>query len=1043
MSLVPTSPIPTDGAIEDAPHGLSSTAFLLKSLNDSTPTIVSNDHSSINNEHQTLQPSPSKEYMTLTPVKLKSLDSPLKNNQSTQKTHIHFSQSPLRIISPTTKMYKDKFDTISRELEKLLEDLSVIYKKIGYSPSGTKTNERLIFTTLSNQIKEFYTKAEEEMKNLTLNNEIEQQVLNAMLNKLNDPKGLNIIPDLYTRNTILLPQNRTVPDSPKKPLSLLEIQKSLNDAKQYVVKAYLPELINFLNANIELQKNYKMIDEILKDLDDNEQNTLKSLPSLELSEKLANLFCPADDKYVNLQEKEIYNIFDKIKDNRKILLFSDNLCSIDEKIVSDINKITNIYKQEYSFRANNLIKNIKKIKDILNELDIDIHSEFSPSMNDIFHNYLNLNENNKNSLPVTTSALTTVATELQRIETIKNERTKQKDELLNQCQLLWNKFNVPRSHIDSVLTENKGLSMHVIQNLNNELKNLEILKKKMIKQLISDSRNKINEYWVTLQIAEDERKEFIENYERMNNNSNSILDDEKLLDYCESETKRLEEKLAIYTPVLKLINDLQNLIKDKDFLEKSSKDSARLLSRNSHKILLKEEKARKRITRHFPKVICELKEKLASAQDLFQKPFILNGKKLCDLIEEEETEFRNKYPRSVLSMKMNKRNTNSLSKKNSYNDVEGLTSPLKNNQNKSEQTRRRVKDSKYRIHKPKTPNNKLQQKINRKLNATDNNILKTMNGTKGNCNSDDSKQDNSNNENPNSKYSVEYIIKSPHSTIKTNTYSNNVESKGTKSKLLSPTAINAHKQKLTNKSLFSFNQLKRKPAILDRQPCLLRSNTVDSSSFRDYYKENSPMDSKYNNNNNNNNKYTRPLHGIRPTRLFPLDSNKLNKLHKSNIPVLYESKSVLTRTQSHKIKQVSNLRRQSEKTLPSSSQKYSQELKQRSLSFPIKKQESTVLASPYRESVNSIYQLSMSPEGKFQLNIRQKDKEDKGESNFDDIIRPYTNINNDIFDDTSILDDDETDSNFIEWKREQLMKLDNLKQKQQEQRIFSDNISTS
>ncbi|OXT09733.1 hypothetical protein B9K03_12130, partial [Rothia sp. Olga] len=60
----------------------------------------------------------------------------------------------------------------------------------------------------------------------------------------------------------------------------------------------------------------------------------------------------------------------------------------------------------------------------------------------------------------------------------------------------------------------------------------------------------------------------------------------------------MDAKLAIYAPVLKLIKDFQNLLKDKEFLAQSSKDSSRLLSRNSHKILLNEERARKRITRH-------------------------------------------------------------------------------------------------------------------------------------------------------------------------------------------------------------------------------------------------------------------------------------------------------------------------------------------------------------------------------------------------------------------------------------------------------------
>lgn len=1053
MSLLPTSPVPNDGTVKETPRIPSSTSFLPKSLNDSTPTIISNDNTNINNEYRPLQPSPTKEYMTLTPVKLKGLESPLKNNnnnnnQSTQKTNSNYSQSPLRIVSPTANAYKDKFNTISRELEKLFGDLSVIYKKIGYSPSGTKTSERLIFTTLSDQIKEFHIKAEEEMNNLSLNNDIEQRILNAMLDKLNDPNGLNIIPDLYTRNTILLPQNRTVPDSPKKPLSLLEVQKSLNDAKRYVVKAYLPALIKFLNANIELQKNYKMIGEVLNDLDDNEKSVLRSLPSLELSEKLVNLFDIPADNNLNIEEKDVSSLFNKIKDNKKILLSSDNFNSIDERRISDINKINKIYKQEYNFRANNLVTKIKQIKELLNELDIDMNSEFSPSMNDIFDNYLKLNENNKFSLSVTTSTINTVVAELEKIQNVKNERTRQKDELLSQCELLWQKLSLPQSHIDSILKENEGLSLNVINNLNNELKNLEILKKKLIKQLISDSWNKINEYWVTLQISEDERKNFIETYEKMNNDSNSLQDDERLLDYCESETKRLEDKLAIYTPVLKLIKDFQNLLKDKEFLEKSSKDSARLLSRNSHKILLKEEKARKRITRHFPKVICELKQKLEDAQDLFQKPFILNGKNLQDLIEEEELKFRTKFPRSVLSLNRSKRNINSLPKKSVNKVKESLSSSSpssENNKKRLEENTKSVKNNNYRIHKPKTPNNKLQKRINEKSvlvdnnNNNNNNSSKKMNITKGTPKSNHIINEKANIDRP-----TDFSRSLPHFTIKTES-ANNTTSRNIKSKLLSPTVIIPHERKLLNKFLSNSIQPGGVPTTLNRQPFLLRSHTAGSSTLNDYFKENNYIGNKFSSSNNNsstNNSYTRLLRGIRPTRLFPLDSNKLNKLHKSNIPVLFELKSTLAGIENNKIKHVSNIRHQSEKILVSPYQNYTKEQKQRSLSFTVGNKESVTLASPYRESVNSIYQLSLSPDGKFQLNIRQSDREDNNENNNDEVKGQYAGTNGDIFDDTSILDDDETDSNFIQWKREQLIKLDNLKQKQQEQRILSDNIPT-
>lgn len=1016
MSLVPTSPISNDEATNGTPHSMSTSAFMSKNINNSTPTIISNVTTNLNNQIDSSQPSPTREYMTLTPVKLRHLESPLKNN-SLHKCESQFSQSPFRILSPTAKLYKDKFNMISKDLEKLLDSLNVIYKKIGYSTSEMKTNEKMVFTTLSDNIKEFHVKAEEQMKKLSVDNEIEQQALNAMLAKLNDTNGLNTIPDLYTRNAILLPQNRIVPDSPKKPLSLLEVQKSLNDAKKYVIRTYLHQLIKFLRENIKLQKMFKTIGKIIADLSHEDQEILKCLPSLEVSEKFLRLFQNTNE--------DLFSLSNKIMENKKTLLFSDCFHSIDTERISQITKISRIYRQEYEFRVNKLVKNIRQMNDILNELQIGIDSELSPPMQDIFHNYLQLNQNNNKEvfMLVTEDVISTVDTELSKVKNVRQERVTKKTELLNQCQLLWTKLNQPQSHIDAIMRENQGLSLNVIEKLTTELGNLEILKKKLIKQLISDSWNKINEHWTTLQIADADKEEFISNYKRMSSESNSLPEDEALLEYCELETKKLDEKLAIYAPVLKLIKDFQNLLKDKEFLAKSSKDSSRLLSRNSHKILLSEERARKRITRHFPKVICELKDKLEDAQQIFHKPFALNGKNLHDLIEEEETEFISKYPRSVLSMNRSRKNNGSYSHNNNNNnfnnnnsknngnctkDKEDIRSPRLNTIS-SDIDKRNTKYQ-YKVQKPKTPNHKLQKSITERMNGQNSSVKYT----------ERTPLINRSTTKPSTvqrSRSTEIKRNLPHYMMATRSISPNKQ----KSKLLSPTMI-PHKSMnvLHERNLSNINNQ------LVTRPFLQRSKSINSPSLG-YEKENVvPTAATISSD------ATKSIYGIKPTRLFPVPSNKSgNTLHKSNIPILFKSKSTLTGMDHTTIPSI----RQMSEMIPPSYKKAQETVPQRSSSFPVKGKESNnAISSPFRESNHSIYQLSKSPEGKFQLNIQQEDQDEN-----DNIIHNETYISNgnDVFDDTSILEDDEADTNFMQWKREQLVKLDTLKQRQQEQRTLS------
>lgn len=1012
MSLVPTSPISNDETSHGTPHTMSTSAFMSKNINNSTPTIISSVATNLNNQIDSSQPSPTREYMTLTPVKLRNLESPLKNN-SLHKSESQFSQSPFRVLSPTAKLYKDKFNMISKDLEKLLDSLNVIYKKIGYSTSEMKTNEKKVFTTLSDNIKEFYMKAEEQMKKLSVDNEIEQQVLNAMLAKLNDTNGLNTIPDLYTRNAILLPQNRIVPDSPKKPLSLLEVQKSLNDAKKYVIRTYLKQLMKFLDENIKLQKTFTTVGKIITDLSHEDQEILKCLPNLELSQKFLQLFQDRNE--------DLSSLSNKIKENKKTLLFSDYFHSIDSKRISQITKISRIYKQEYEFRLNMLVKNIRQMNDILNELDIGIDSELSPSMQEIFHNYLQLNQKNNNNntevfMLVTEDVISTVDIELNKVKNLKQERINKKNELLNQCQLLWTKLNQPQPHIDSIMRENKGLSLNVIENLTKELGNLEILKKKLIKQLISDSWNKINEHWTTLQIPDIEKEEFISNYERMSSESNSLKEDEALLDYCELETKKLDEKLAIYAPVLKLIRDFQNLLKDKEFLAKSSKDSSRLLSRNSHKILLSEERARKRITRHFPKVICELKEKLEDAQEIFHKPFALNGRNLHDLIEEEESEFISKYPRSVLSMSRSRKTSGAYSHNNNNNtgnitkEKDNIRSPRLNSISSNNETRNT--NHQYKVQKPKTPTHKLQKSITERMNRQNSNtkyIERTPLINRSTIKPSTVQR----------SISTEIKRNIPHYMMATRSISPNKQ----KSKLLSPTMI-PHKPMnvLHERNLSKINNQ------LVTRPLLQRSKSTNSPSLG-YEKENVMPTTTVSTSLND---ATRSIHGIKPTRLFPVLSNKTGStLHKSNIPMLFKSKSTLTGMDHTTIPSI----RQMSEMIPPSHEQTREMVPQRSSSFPVKRKvSSNVISSPYRESNHSIYQLSKSPDGKFQLNIQQEDQDEN-----DNIIHNETYISNgnDIFDDTSILEDDEADTNFMQWKREQLIKLDSLKQKQQEQRTLS------
>ena len=160
----------------------------------------------------------------LTPVHIRDFGSPLKK----VSTNHHFLDSENGKCNTMDNMYKENFNLISKELEKLLENLNVIYQNIGYSNTEIINKEKQIFTTISDSIKQFFEHADEELKRLSAENGVEQDILNNILERINDPSGIKTIPDLYIRNAILLQESKTVPQSPKKPLSLLSKKAALD-----------------------------------------------------------------------------------------------------------------------------------------------------------------------------------------------------------------------------------------------------------------------------------------------------------------------------------------------------------------------------------------------------------------------------------------------------------------------------------------------------------------------------------------------------------------------------------------------------------------------------------------------------------------------------------------------------------------------------------------------------------------------------------------------------------------------------------------------
>lgn len=598
-----------------------------------------------------------RDYIKLTPVHLQCLTSPLRqggiargntnetDGQTSQEFHIDDT-------------YKENFTLISRQLEKLLEGINVIYRKIGYSNAEIIGKEKLIFNTLSGSISSFFDYAETDMKNLIEENEVAQEILNRMLEIMRDPNGIDTIPDIYVRNAILLPGCKTVFQSPKKPLSLLSKRKLLKTARGFVFKSYVPAFIRYTEVSIRLQALMEVIGEKL-DILPHGGEIVNNMPGLEFLRRYR--------EDLKSHQTDLDFISDYFVDHRGDLLYSGYFNDVSEGKVHILEQAIRIYQDEYNCRISQLKSNSNSISQLASELKIDL----DPQVQRLLSLYLQLDLNSMPNVytPVHKSTIEALQKVLQEQQTICEGRKEVKETLLVQCESLWAKLKVPQAYIDSFLKQCEGLSVAVTRKISKELEKLEEMKKRLIKTLINESLQRIDELWSLLQFGSEEKSQFLYIFESLRESSTTIEDDERLLEVCGKESKSLEEKLGIYEPVLQLVYEFQSLRADKLSLETSSRDSSRLLARNSHKILLQEEKTRKRVTRHFPRVIKDLKNGLETIQRTFGKPLMIDGQNMITTVTQVEEELINKYPKSRLNLgRTNSKTGNSSMRASSNNE---------------------------------------------------------------------------------------------------------------------------------------------------------------------------------------------------------------------------------------------------------------------------------------------------------------------------------------------------------------------------------------
>ncbi|KAL1956419.1 hypothetical protein VTO42DRAFT_7305 [Malbranchea cinnamomea] len=226
------------------------------------------------------------------------------------------------------------------------------------------------------------------------------------------------------------------------------------------------------------------------------------------------------------------------------------------------------------------------------------------------------------------SDIASLKTKRDRLVEEKKARERKLKDLKSAVETLWNKLGVEESDQKEFLAANRGCSLRVINEFEEELDRLNELKRQNLPLFVEDARCRLQELWDRLFYSEEEMLDFTPAF--------SDVYSDALLSAHEQEIARLEMLKEQRAPALQLIEKHRALINDRETLAASSQDASRLLGRSNKgekrdpARLLREEKMRKRIAKELPKVEEQLRKVLEKWEEDYGRPFLVYGERYLD-----------------------------------------------------------------------------------------------------------------------------------------------------------------------------------------------------------------------------------------------------------------------------------------------------------------------------------------------------------------------------------------------------------------------------
>ncbi|XP_066473737.1 protein regulator of cytokinesis 1-like isoform X2 [Tiliqua scincoides] len=230
---------------------------------------------------------------------------------------------------------------------------------------------------------------------------------------------------------------------------------------------------------------------------------------------------------------------------------------------------------------------------------------------------------------------------VQKLQVKKESLTATREALEKEAQLLWDRLQWPQEQQEQCkITISKCSIAEAVKKWEEELQNLEELKKERLKEIIFKVRQDLDSYWQKCFYGDEQRAAF-----------KPFCDDsfsEDLLSQHDEELLKMKETYAknqlLYDAVQKWEVILDRFVE----LQKKSTDPSRLLNRGGN--LLKDERERLKLQKQLLKLSEELKKNTENWEKENGSCFLINNQRFLDSMayQLEQHKLKKEQPKSVM-----------------------------------------------------------------------------------------------------------------------------------------------------------------------------------------------------------------------------------------------------------------------------------------------------------------------------------------------------------------------------------------------------------